>query len=190
MPEVRWLSESEMRAWRSYVVGSLRLRQRLHRELVEAHDVSLTDYEVLVTLDLQDDNRMRMSDLATMLGSTKSRLSHQVGRMESEGLLRRVPDPEDKRGVIAQLTTAGAELLKEAAPTHVKGVRAHLITLLSPQEQEVLAVACSRVSDHLAGLSEYPGATGKRGRAAECTRLESERRVKPTGGSNPSASAG
>lgn len=154
MSEVRWLSEPEMRAWRSYVVASLRLRQRLHRELVSAHGLSLADYEVLVTLDSHDDNRMRMSDLATMLGSTKSRLSHQVGRMESEGLLRRVRDPEDRRGVIAELTTAGADLLEEAAPTHVAGVRAHLITLLSSDEQEVFAVAFSRVLDHLSQLGE------------------------------------
>lgn len=154
MPEVRWLTESEMRAWRSYVVGSLSLRQRLHRELTEAHDVSLTDYEVLVCLDLEDDNRMRMSDLATMLGSTKSRLSHQVARMECEGLLRRVPDPEDKRGVIAEITAEGTELLIKAAPTHVEGVRAHLINLLSPEEQKVLAVAFSRVLEHLNELGE------------------------------------
>ncbi|GLY63993.1 MarR family winged helix-turn-helix transcriptional regulator [Amycolatopsis taiwanensis] len=154
MPGVRWLSESEMRAWRPYVVASLRLRQRLHRELTEAHDVSLTDYEVLVCLDLQDDNRMRMSDLATMLGSTKSRLSHQVGRMECEGLLCRIPDPEDKRGVIAEITPAGTELLIKAAPTHVEGVRAHLINLLSPEEQKVLAVAFSRVLEHLNELGE------------------------------------
>lgn len=154
MGEVRWLSDPEMRAWRSYVVATLRLRQRLHRELTEAHGVSLSDYEVLVCLDAQRDKRMRMSDLATMLGSTKSRLSHQVGRMEAGGLLRRAPDVDDKRGVVAELTSTGTALLKKAAPTHVAGVRAHLIKLLSPEEQEVLAVAFSRVLDHLSTLTE------------------------------------
>src|SRR6187399_587109 len=137
MPDVQWLTEPEMLAWRSYVVATLRLRQRLHRELSETHGVSLADYEVLVCLDAQDDNRMRMSELATMLGSTKSRLSHQVGRMEADGFVRRVPDPDDKRGVVAELTSAGRRLLKIAAPTHVDGVRVHLIDQLSPAEQAV-----------------------------------------------------
>lgn len=154
MAEVRWLSEPEMRAWRSYIVATLRLRQRLHRELSEAHDVSLADYEVLVCLDAQADNRMRMSELATMLGSTKSRLSHQVGRLEEHGFVRRAPDPDDKRGVVAELTSAGRVLLEEAAPTHVDGVREHLIDKLSPEEQAVLAAAFARVLDHLTDLSE------------------------------------
>ena len=154
MNDVRWLSEPEMLAWRSYVVSTMKLRQRLHRELVDARGVSLTDYEVLVVLDMQEDDRMRMSELATVLGSTKSRLSHQVGRMEEVGLVRRAPDPEDKRGVVAELTDAGAAMLVEAAPTHVEGVRAHLIDLLTPEEQRVMAQAFSRVLEHLNQLGD------------------------------------
>lgn len=154
MDEVRWLNDAEMLAWRSYIVANMRLRQRLHRELADAHGVSLTDYEVLVVLDVQEDKRLRMSELATMLGSTKSRLSHQVGRMEDVGVVRRVPDPDDKRGVIAELTPSGEALLKEAAPTHLDGVRTHLIDLLTVEEQAVIGEAFSRVLDHLNQLPE------------------------------------
>lgn len=154
MGEVRWLTAPEDAAWRSYVVATLRLRQRLHRELADAHEVSLTDYEVLVVLQAGEGHRMRMSDLAVELGSTKSRLSHQVGRMESEGLVRRVPDPEDKRGVIAELTADGDALLKSAAPTHVAGVRQHLIDLLTPEEQLVVGTVFSRVLEHLNRLPD------------------------------------
>lgn len=146
---MRWLDEAEMAAWRSYVVATLRLRQRLHRELTDGHEVSLTDYEVLVCLEMQDGHRMRMSELAVLMGSTKSRLSHQVGRLEDAGLVRRVRDPEDKRGVITELTEQGNALLAKAAPTHVEGVREHLIDLLSPQEQATIAAAFERVLAHL-----------------------------------------
>jgi DNA-binding MarR family transcriptional regulator len=149
MADARWLTDQEMLAWRSYIVATMGLRQRLHRELADAHGISLTDYEVLVVLDLQPDHRLRMSELATMLGSTKSRLSHQIGRMEDAGLVRRVPDPEDKRGVVAALASAGEAMLEEAAPTHVEGVRTHLIDLLTPEEQTVIGVAFSRVLEHL-----------------------------------------
>ncbi|WP_236790055.1 MarR family winged helix-turn-helix transcriptional regulator [Amycolatopsis sp. GM8] len=154
MTEVRWLTAPEQDAWRSYVVAGLRLRQRLHRELTEAHQVSLADYEVLVVLQVQEDGRRRMSDLASDLGSTKSRLSHQVARMEANGYVRRVPDPEDKRGVIAELTPAGDALLERAAPTHVAGVRQHLIDLLDPAEQQVVGTVFSRVLEHLTDLPE------------------------------------
>lgn len=149
---VRWLAEPEMLAWRSYIVATLMLRQRLHRELADSHEVSLADYEVLVVLSGQAEQRMRMTELASMLGSTKSRLSHQVTRMELAGVLRRVADPEDKRGVVAELTERGAGLLRGAAPTHVRGVREHLIDLLAPEEQQVLGQVFSRVLAHLVEL--------------------------------------
>jgi len=149
MSEVRWLIESEMSAWRSYIVATLRLRQRLHRELAEAHNISLTDYEVLVCLQMAEGKRMRMSELANTMGSTKSRLSHQIARMEAAGLARRAPDSDDKRGVVAELTPGGEALLVQAAPTHVGGVRTHLIDLLTPEEQAVLAKVFSRVDEHL-----------------------------------------
>ncbi|WP_199430831.1 MarR family winged helix-turn-helix transcriptional regulator [Qaidamihabitans albus] len=152
--EVRWLSDTEMLAWRSYIVSTLRLRQRLHRELVESRDVSLIDYEVLVCLSSAEDNRLRMTELASMLGSTKSRLSHQVGRMELAGYVRRGRDPEDKRGVTTELTEKGAALLTTSAPTHVRGVREHLIDLLTSEEQVMMGTAFSRVLAHLADLDD------------------------------------
>ncbi|MEC3975708.1 MarR family winged helix-turn-helix transcriptional regulator [Amycolatopsis sp. H20-H5] len=152
MSDVRWLSETEMAAWRSYVVASLRLRQRLHRELAERHEVSLADYEVLVCLSINPDDRVRMTELAVLMGSTKSRLSHQIGKLEAAGLVHRGRDPEDKRGVVAELTDTGRALLERAAPTHVDGVREHLIDLLSPSEQQVIGDAFGRVLEHLSEL--------------------------------------
>jgi DNA-binding MarR family transcriptional regulator len=151
---VRWLSETEMLAWRSYIVSTLLLRQRLHRELADRHDISLSDYEVLVVMAMRPDHRVRMTELASMLGSTKSRLSHQVGRMEVAGLVNRCRDPEDKRGVVAEMTPEGQAVLEQAAPTHVAGVREHLIDLLDTDEQKAMGEVFSRVLEHLTKLDD------------------------------------
>ncbi|WP_024876567.1 MarR family winged helix-turn-helix transcriptional regulator [Saccharomonospora piscinae] len=152
--EVRWLTDREMLVWRSYIVSTLMLRQRLHRELVDGQQVSLIDYEVLVCLSDAEGDAMRMSDLATMLGSTKSRLSHQIGRMEAAGFVRRVRHPGDRRGVTAELTDKGAELLRRSAPTHVDSVREHFVDLLTDQEQEIMGRAFTRVLAHLSEAGE------------------------------------
>ncbi|MBB4686976.1 MarR family winged helix-turn-helix transcriptional regulator [Amycolatopsis jiangsuensis] len=146
---VRWLDGPEQHAWRAYIVASLRLRQRLHRELTEGHGISLVDYEVLVCLDLVPDGTARMTELAGQLGSTKSRLSHQMSKLEAAGLVRRRPDPDDKRGVLTGLTTSGRRLLEQAAPTHVHGAREHLIDLLTPAEQATVGTVFTRVLEHL-----------------------------------------
>ncbi len=145
-----------MRAWRAYVIGSELLRKALNRELQDRHGMTLADYEVLVRLSEPDGRRMRMAALANEVASSKSRLSHQITRLENAGLVRRVDCGDDARGVFAQLTDKGMDRLRETAPTHVSGVRAHLVDLLSEDEQEVLATIFERVLKHLAELRSAP----------------------------------
>jgi DNA-binding MarR family transcriptional regulator len=143
------LTEAEQRSWRAYVVGSERLRQRLNTELQDTHNLPLADYEVLVRLSEQDGYRMRMTQLADDVAQSKSRLSHQISRLEQAGLVRRTHCPNDARGVFAELTDNGLQQLRQAAPTHVDGVRDHLIDLISPEERAVLATVFERVQQHL-----------------------------------------
>jgi DNA-binding MarR family transcriptional regulator len=145
----RWLNQGEMRAWRAYVIASELLRKQLNRELQERHGLALADYEVLVRLSECDGGRMRMAQLAGEVASSKSRLSHQIARMESAGLVRRVECGDDARGVFAEITEAGRVRLGETAPTHVAGVRAHLVDLLSAADQTALAEIFERVLGHL-----------------------------------------
>lgn len=147
--EPRWLDDGEMRAWRAYVIASELLRKQLNRELQEQHGLALADYEVLVRLSEQDGGRMRMAQLAGEVASSKSRLSHQIARMESAGLVQRAECGDDARGVFAEITETGRARLKETAPTHVSGVRAHLIDLLDSSDQAALAEIFERVLVHL-----------------------------------------
>jgi DNA-binding MarR family transcriptional regulator len=150
--EPRWLDQREMRAWRAYVIGSELLRKQLNRELQDRHGTTLADYEVLVRLSERDGRRMRMAALAAEVASSKSRLSHQITRLESAGLVQRVDCGDDARGVFAELTDKGMDRLRTTAPTHVAGVREHLIDLMTPEEHAVLAEVFERVQEHLGDL--------------------------------------
>jgi len=142
-----------MRAWRAYVIASELLRKQLNRELQDEHGMALADYEVLVRLSEGDGGRMRMAQLASGVASSKSRLSHQIARMEAAGLVRRAECDDDARGVFAEITEAGRARLRETAPTHVIGVREHLIDLLDENDQKALADIFEKVLTHL-GHSE------------------------------------
>lgn len=150
---VEWLDEREMAAWRSYIVGSALLEYRLNRELQTAHGLSLADYEILVRLSEQPDQRMRMSELASDVAHSKSRISHQVRRLEAGDYVKRVECDSDGRGVLAILTDKGRRLLEDAAPTHVAGVREHLIDRIEPHEQRVLADVFERITHRLRELA-------------------------------------
>ncbi|MGH3767215.1 MAG: MarR family winged helix-turn-helix transcriptional regulator [Pseudonocardiaceae bacterium] len=147
--EARWLDAEEMRAWRAYVVGKALLDAQLNRDLQDEHQLTLGDYELLVRLSETPGGQLRMSTLAEQVASSKSRISHQIARMEKAGLVRRQECPGDRRGVFAVLTSHGLEVLRCAAPTHVRGVRDNLVDLLSAEERLVLTGVFERVVHHL-----------------------------------------
>jgi hypothetical protein len=86
-----------MRAWRAYVVGKAVLDAQLNRDLQECHQLALGDYELLVRLSEAPCGQARMSTLADQVASSKSRISHQISRMEKAGLVRRQECPGDRR---------------------------------------------------------------------------------------------
>ncbi|MBA8827467.1 DNA-binding MarR family transcriptional regulator [Saccharopolyspora lacisalsi] len=147
--DTRWLNNREMSAWRSYIVGSALLEYRLSRELQTEHGVSLADYEILVQLSEQPRHRQRMSELAQGVAHSKSRISHQIRRLEAKGLVLRRECPSDGRVVLALLTDEGKRLLRQAAPTHVAGVREHMVDFLDEEECRVLNCVFGRITEHL-----------------------------------------
>lgn len=152
--EMRWLDEGEARAWRGYLHMHRLLQVQLERELDAEAGLSLADYAVLVNLSEADGHRLRMTELAGRMQWSKSRLSHQVGRMEGRGLLRRAECPTDARGSLAVLTARGLRTIAKAAPTHVAGVRRHLLDHLSAEQVKVLGEIADVVTGHLDGVVE------------------------------------
>jgi len=138
-----------MRAWRGLITTNRLLFDQLGRELVRSSTLSLGDYEVLVRLSESPGRRLRMSELAVGTLSSKSRLSHQVARMERAGWVAREECPTDKRGAFAVLTDEGFAVLERAAPGHVDSVREHLFDRLDRRQVEALAEITETLNTHL-----------------------------------------
>lgn len=145
----QWLNAEQQQHWRAFLAATTLLSDRLSRELQASHGLSLADYEILVRLSEADGRRLRMSHLAESTLASRSRLSHQIDRMERAGLVVREPCEDDRRGANAVLTERGWTLLVAAAPSHVDGVREHLVDLLTEEQFRALGQACSVVADHL-----------------------------------------
>ena len=152
----RWLSDEEQAHWRSWIAATMLLTDRLGRDMLDGHDLSFADYEILVHLSESPDRRLRMSELATRTLSSRSRLSHQIDRMEKRGLVSRAHCDEDRRGTFAELTDHGWEVIVAAAPDHVASVRRHLLDPLGPRGFAELGRLCQRIVDNL-DAPEGPG---------------------------------
>lgn len=149
MKEPRWLDRPEQEAWRAYLDSTRLLMQALDRQLTADAGLSFADYELLVRLSEAPDRRMRMSDLADVIQSTRSGATRAVARLESSGWVRRVGCASDKRGMHAALTDAGVAKLTAAAPGHVAAVREYMFDLLSTEQVESLQSASSAMREHL-----------------------------------------
>jgi DNA-binding MarR family transcriptional regulator len=147
-PEPRWLDADQQRSWRALVIGTTLLFDKLDDDLRRDHDISLVEYEILVRLS-ERDGQMRMAALADALAHSRSRVTHTVTRMEKAGLVQRSRSDDDGRGIICGLTEKGHDLLVRAAPTHVAGVRAHLVDLASDKDFASLGQVMNAVTDHL-----------------------------------------
>ena len=106
------------------------LDARLQREA--GH--SLHEYQVLLWLSVSDDGRQYMSALAEAANVTPSHLSRLAARLERRGALRRVPDPDDARFILAELTDTGRQLLDDAAPIYRAALRQFVFEHLSDED--------------------------------------------------------
>jgi DNA-binding MarR family transcriptional regulator len=147
--EAVWLSPDEMQTWRALHAVSTALPDVLGSQLRSEVNLSFLEYYVLGCLSEAPDHALRMSVLAALAGSELSRLSHLMHRLETRGLVRRVPDPADGRFTLALLTPAGDELAVKAAPIHVDHVRRLIFDVLDEAEQHALREALTKILSKL-----------------------------------------
>jgi DNA-binding MarR family transcriptional regulator len=147
--EVRWLDEEEQTAWRSLITLHARLHAQLARELAAVSDLTYGDYGVLVRLTDRAEFRARLFELADDLGWERSRVSHQVSRMVTRGLVRKERCDDDRRGAWVVLTERGRAAIESAAPNHVASVRRLFVDRLTPTELTSLTTLAQKILPHL-----------------------------------------
>jgi DNA-binding MarR family transcriptional regulator len=103
-----------------------------------ARGASLTIRTVLATL--ADDGPTRLTALAAANGVSQPAMTQCVGRMEREGLVIRLIDPEDARATLVDVTDAGRALRGELLGSVHKRL-ADLLDTVSPRDEATLGLA-------------------------------------------------
>lgn len=144
-PRARWLADDEQQVWRLWLRAHGELNAALARQMQVDHAMSMADFEVLVHLSEAPDGRLRATALADSMLWERSRLSHQVRRMEARGLLARSECTDDGRGSWVSITDAGRDALAAVAPGHVETVREHFVDLLTADDLDALRRITERI---------------------------------------------
>ncbi len=142
---VRPLNAPEMQAWHALLRSYAGVRRRLGAELEAEHGLSLPAYEVLAHLSEAPQRRLRMARLAECALLTPSGLTRLVDKLVRDGLVRRERCGEDARVVYAVLTDDGFARLEAAYPTHLRGVRRHVVDRLDRADLDAVATAMGKL---------------------------------------------
>jgi DNA-binding MarR family transcriptional regulator len=147
----RTLSPAQGRAWASYQRMRTRLAGQISRDLAHATGLSAADFEILAALIGSPEEPVRALALRCGLEWEKSRLSHQLRRMEQRGLVVRESCAEDNRGAVIRVTAAGRALAERATLRYEEAVRRYVVDALTADELATLGRLADRV---LANLEE------------------------------------
>jgi DNA-binding MarR family transcriptional regulator len=132
----RLLSPRELRVWHAFQLMHEDVLGRVGRDILQATGLSGTEYGVLSRLAGIGKGEVRQRSLARVMGWDKSRLSHQLTRMNQRGLIER--RSEDRNTVVVALTKAGREKLEAARPIHAESVRRNLLSRLTQEQIDTL----------------------------------------------------
>ena len=144
----RWLTDEEQRVWRSFLSMKRHLDTALEAQLARDAAMPHAHYQILAMLSEAPERTLRMSDLATLVDASPSRLSHAVARLEERGWIERVRCPDDRRGILARLTDAGMTHLENIAPGHVAAVRSALFDRLDDRQIRQLGEIAETILRH------------------------------------------
>lgn len=135
----QFLDRDEYESWNALLAVTKAVLRELDTSLGAEAGLSVTEFDVLITLFNAPDRKLGMSDLASKVMLSPSGLTHLVTRMERDRLLARQEDPSDRRKFFTVLTPTGDEQLRVARATHDKVLRQTLLPHLQPQDRRTLA---------------------------------------------------
>jgi DNA-binding MarR family transcriptional regulator len=140
------LSETELRAWQALLHAHHDVMGKLDAELREEHGLTLGSYDVVLRLARAPGRCLRMTELAERVLMSPSGLTRMVDRLAAQGLVQRERYDGDARVMLARLTDQGRQVLRQAARTHVRGIREHFTAKLSEAQLQGVALGLETVA--------------------------------------------
>ena len=131
----------ELAAWHGLLRTHARVIRALDERLARRHGVSVSEFDVLITLANAPDRQLRMTELAGAVMLSPSGLTRLVARLENHSLVRRRPADDDGRSYLAVLTPEGQTKLDEARPTHDAVIRELFLDRVPQRDRMALARA-------------------------------------------------
>jgi len=128
------LTDRQKSAWSGFFVAHGRITRKIDQMLKRARCVSIDVYDVLLTLEIAEEGRLIMSELAKRVLLTRSGMTRLTDRLEKQGLLKRESCPNDRRAIYVVITEKGLQERERAWEVYRAGIAEHFAAYLDEQD--------------------------------------------------------
>ena len=149
MTEPRTLTPEEWEFWDTWMRAQRLLTRELERGLQRDCGISKAEFSLLVTLWQAAGREMRVGELSESLDWDKSRVSHQLTRMENRGFVKRTQYGADGRRAGIGLTAEGRRAAQSAVLVHAGNIRRYFLDSLTPEQAAVIRAWSEQVIDRI-----------------------------------------
>ena len=136
--------------WRAYFEVANRMAVELESRLKADSGLVLSDYNLLLLLWEEPEHTLTMSQLATGLVFSPSRLNYRVRVLEKAGYVRKSGCPNDRRAFNVTLTPAGRQAFLDAGRIHARHVDTLFYSVLGPEKVALLGDISRTLGEELA----------------------------------------
>ena len=160
MPDNPEIPEPYLAAWQALLNAHAGVIGRTEQALTAAGLPPLSWYDALWPLYRAPGRKLRMGELATQVVTVgRTGLTRLVDRLEVEGLVRREPSPDDRRGIVVSITREGSALLRRMWPVYAAELRRSLVDVLGADEALALRETLGRVQAAGTGAERHSPVT-------------------------------
>jgi DNA-binding MarR family transcriptional regulator len=167
MAEPHTLEPEEWELWHTWMHAQRLLARELDRGLQRDFGITKADFSVLVTLQQAPGHQLRVGELVESLAWEKSRVSHQLTRMENRALVERTDSETSGRRTSIGLTAKGRRAAQSAILGHADNIRRYFFDTLTPEQAAVVRVWSEQVVDRIepqtsSATTQLPGHSAPR----------------------------
>lgn len=143
------MKELDSNAWRAFHKIGNSLLPHLSRQITNHSGITGAEYVVLVALSELITPNVNLNRLALGLGWETSRMSHQLSRMEENGLVKKARNVEDSRCFDVSITAKGRKIAESAIPLQSKEINHCFSDVLSKEQMISLIEISDAISKHM-----------------------------------------
>ena len=143
------MKELDSRAWRAFHKIGTSLLPHLGRQITNHSGISGAEYVVLVSLSELTEPSVNLNRLAQGLGWEISRMSHQISRMESAGLVKKTKNLADSRRFDVSITARGRKIAEAAIPLQSKEINHCFSEVLTQSQMKALIEISEAITNHM-----------------------------------------